>query len=103
MKRLLPLMLVVLISTTSFSQVFKTGQTLKPKAFSAGIEPAVLINGNADFILFLHGGLGIVKGIDLGVKVGVLGPQTYFGADIEFAAGKYLSVSPRLSDLLEKK
>ena len=53
------------------AQVFNTGQTLKKGAFSFGVEPAIIANGNSDFILFLHGGYGIKKGIDFGVKAGL--------------------------------
>jgi hypothetical protein len=85
----------LLISTISFAsaQVFNTGQTLKPKAFSIGIEPAVFINGGADFILFLHGGAGLTKGVDFGLTIGVLGPDEYFGADVEFAIAKNMSIA----------
>ncbi|MFP4556285.1 MAG: hypothetical protein ACLFNU_05380 [Bacteroidales bacterium] len=93
MKRIGLLLIAALFVSTASSQVFKTGQTLKPKTFSIGIEPAVIINGNADFILFLHGGYGITKGIDIGAKVGVLGGNNYFGADIEFALGRQMSIS----------
>jgi hypothetical protein len=75
------------------AQVFNTGQTLKPKTFSIGIEPAVILGGNTDFILFVHGGAGIVKGVDLGLTIGVLGPGNYFGANVEFALGKQMSLA----------
>jgi hypothetical protein len=54
------------------AQVFNTGQTLKPKAISLGIEPAFVVNGDAQFMLFLHGGIGLVKGTDFGIKLGFL-------------------------------
>ncbi len=84
---------LVISGTTLFGQVFNTGQTLKPKAFSVGIEPVVLINGGTDFILFLHGGMGLTKGIDFGMRIGALGPSNYFGADVEFAIAKQMSVA----------
>ncbi len=79
MKRFLLVFAALALSFSSFSQVFNTGQTLKPKVFSVGVEPAMLINGSSEFMLFLHGGYGIRRGIDFGVKVGVLGPENYFG------------------------
>jgi len=85
MKKLVSIALLVLFTSTTFSQVFNTGQTLKPKTFSLGFEPSVLINGSSEFMLFLHGGYGLKQGVDFAVKVGVLGPQDYFGADVEFA------------------
>ncbi len=91
-KSLIVIMFLVIVGEIN-AQVFNTGSTLKPKTFSVGIEPSVIINGNADFMLFLHGGYGIKSGIDLGVTVGVLGPGNYFGADVEFALGKKMSLS----------
>lgn len=93
MKKITILLLAVLISASISAQVFNTGQTLKPKKFSLGIEPTVLINGNANFILFMHGGYGLTKGIDFGLTVGVLGNSNYFGADVEFAVGRQMSVA----------
>lgn len=92
MKRFYNTLILLGICSISFGQVFNTGQTLKPKAFSVGIEPAVVIGG-PDFILFLHGGYGLTKGIDFGLTVGVLGPGEYFGADVEFAMGKNFSLA----------
>lgn len=85
MKKVLSFLLLLLIVSSSFSQVFNTGQTLKPKTFSLGIEPGVMINGSSDFMLFLYGGYGIKQGIDFSVKAGFLGTTDYFGADVEFA------------------
>lgn len=93
MKRFLLVFAALALSFSSFSQVFNTGQTLKPKVFSVGVEPAMLINGSSEFMLFLHGGYGIRRGIDFGVKVGVLGPENYFGADLEFALAKNISLA----------
>lgn len=93
MKKILTVFLAMVVSLSATSQVFNTGQTLKPKHFSLGIEPAVLINGNGNFILFLHGGAGITNDIDFGVTLGVLGSSNYFGADVEFAVGRLLSVA----------
>jgi hypothetical protein len=93
MKRLFLLIVPILFAMNSFSQVFNTGQTLKPKMFSLGFEPGALINGSSEFILFLHGGYGIKQGVDLSVNAGVLGPEDYFGADLEFALPHRMSFS----------
>lgn len=93
MKKTTIFLFAIILSTSVFSQVFKTGQTLKPKTFSVGIEPAILFNGGNQFMLFLHGGYGIVSGVDFGVTIGALGNNNYFGADIEFAIGRRTSVS----------
>lgn len=98
MKKLFFSLLLFAVSFSVYSQVFNTGQTLKPKAFSVGIEPAVILSGDADFILFLHGGVGVVKGVDLGLSLGVLGPANYFGANVEFALGKQMSFAAGAHD-----
>ena len=85
--------LLILMTEFVNAQVFNTGQTLKKKAVAFGVEPSVILSGGNDFILFLHGGYGIKKGIDFGVKTGLLGPKNYFGADVEFALGKRFSLS----------
>ncbi|MDD2197474.1 MAG: hypothetical protein PHE03_02175 [Bacteroidales bacterium] len=92
-KKILTAFLAMVVSLSATSQVFNTGQTLKPRQFSLGIEPAVLIKGNGNFILFLHGGAGITNGIDLGLTLGVLGPDNYFGANVEFAITRLLSIA----------
>lgn len=91
MKKNLVILALLFCASSSFSQVFNTGQTLKPGKFSIGVEPGVMVNGNSEFIMFLHGGVGIKKGIDLSVKGGVLGPMDYFGADVEFALPRRMS------------
>lgn len=91
MKKFLVIIALIAISSYSFSQVFNTGQTLKPGKFAIGVEPGVMVNGNSEFIMFLHGGVGIKRGIDLSVKAGVLGPMDYFGADVEFALNRRIS------------
>ena len=93
MKKLFFIPLLVILTQFSFGQVFNTGQTLKAKTFSVGFEPAVLINGSNEFMLFLHGGYGLRSGIDFGLNVGVLGPETYIGADVEFAIAKRISLA----------
>lgn len=77
----------------SFGQLFSTGQTMKPKKWSVGVEPSILLNGSSEFMLFAHAGYGLKKGIDLGLKVGFLSDyDEYIGGDIEFAIGRYFSV-----------
>lgn len=93
MKKLFFIPLLVILTQFSFGQVFNTGQTLKAKTFSVGFEPAVLINGSNEFMLFIHGGYGLRSGIDFGLNVGVLGPETYIGADVEFAIAKRISLA----------
>jgi hypothetical protein len=98
MKKLLATLTLTMLVGISSAQVFNTGQTLKAKTFSVGFEPAVLINGSNEFMLFLHGGYGLKSGIDFGLNVGVLGPENYFGADVEFAIAKRISISAGAHD-----
>lgn len=93
MKKFLSLFLLVLLSTSSFSQVFNTGQTLKKGGISAGFEPVILLNGGTDLLLFVHGGYGLKKGIDFGLSIGVLGPNNYIGGDVEFAIARWSSIA----------
>lgn len=93
-KKLLLAVILFLGAIASNAQVFSTSATLKKGSFSVGIHPTLLASGSTHFILFARGGYGLTKGIDLDVKLGVLGPgNTYVGADIEFAMNKYVSVS----------
>lgn len=87
MKKLFVLILLIASSYLASAQVFNTASTLKPGAFSLGVEPVVY---DRDFGLFLHGGIGIKSGIDLGLKYGFLNGSDYFGADLEWRlmAGK---------------
>ena len=84
---------MVLSMALANAQVFNTGQTLKPGKISLGIEPAFVVNGGSDFMLFLHGGYGLKSGIDFGLSVGFLKGDTYIGGDVEFAVSKYMSFS----------
>lgn len=85
---------ILLFSQAGVAQVFSTAQTLSPKQMNLGILPTIAdASGTNDFILFVQGGYGLRKGIDLGVKLGVLADETYFGADVEFMAMKNLSIA----------
>ncbi len=92
MKKLLLIFPIWLIALALNAQVFNTSSTLKRGSFSAGFEPGVYTDNN-NFSLFLHGGIGITSGTDLGVKLGVLNGNTYLGGDVEFALGKRFSLS----------
>ncbi|HEY4785126.1 MAG TPA: hypothetical protein VIH57_03715 [Bacteroidales bacterium] len=87
MKKLFIVSALLCISFISFSQVFNTATILKPGKFSLGIEPTIV---DRDLGLFLHGGVGLTRGVDLGLKYGFLPYNDYFGADLEWRlmAGK---------------
>jgi hypothetical protein len=97
MKKTAFLLLMVIIPVHLSAQVFGTGQTLKSGRVSLGVNPAAYINSNAsDFYLFLHGGIGMSRTMDLGIKVGLLGDATYFGADLEwciYRKSPYISIA----------
>ncbi|MFC1501961.1 hypothetical protein ACFL6A_00945 [bacterium] len=95
MKKLAFVLMLVIIPIQLSAQVFGTGQTLKPGRMSLGVNPAAYLNtNNNDFYLFLHGGIGMSRRMDLGIKVGVLGDVTYFGADLEWCLSRR---SPHIS------
>jgi hypothetical protein len=79
MRKLILISLLFIISVNA--QVFNTAQTLKSNSVNIGLNPAVL---DEDFGFFLHGGYGISPGFDLGLKLGLGLPETYFGADFEW-------------------
>lgn len=83
---LILLMILGFISPVARAQVFGTGQTLRSGKASLGLEPVLYSNnsGNDSFYFFLQGGYGLQSGLDLGVKLGLLGPHDYFGADLEW-------------------
>lgn len=83
---------LLLIAISLNAQVFNTSSTLKKGQFSAGFEPGLYFGGN-DFTLFLHGGIGLTSGADLGLKIGLLNGATYIGGDVEFQLGKIFSLS----------
>ncbi|HKJ69032.1 MAG TPA: hypothetical protein VKA68_13820 [bacterium] len=86
--KLASLVMIVIFSVPCVlqAQVYGTGQTLRSGRASFGVEPVVYSyrNGNSDFYLFFHGGLGLTSGFDLGARLGVLGNRTYFGGDFEW-------------------
>ncbi len=85
MKKLLLLLLPTAFSTFLFSQSFNTAQLLNPRSYSLGINP-VLYEKNPG--IFIHGGYGINKKIDIALKYGFLDGADYIGADLEWGLGK---------------
>ena len=96
MKKTLILSALLLVTLLN-AQVFNTAQTLRTGKFSLGLEPAIYDIGDNDVSFFIHGGYGINRGLDLGIKLG-LGAmdETYFSADLEWmlrGLSPYISVS----------
>jgi predicted porin len=91
MRKIIFILVFACLPLLSFSQVFSTASTLKPGSFSLGINPVFMDN---NFGLFLHGGVGIKRGLDLGLKYGFLPGNGYFGADLKW---RLLSGKPTIS------
>lgn len=91
MKKIKVALVALLFPCLAFSQVFNTASTLSAGKVSVGINPLVY---NRDFGLFLHGGIGLKSGIDLGIHYGFMEYDDYFGADIEW---QLVSGKPSLS------
>ncbi len=85
-------LLIIVLSAGIKAQVFNTSSTLNPGKFSAGFEPGIYVSPT-NFSLFLHGGIGITRSVDFGLKVGLLNGSTYVGGDIEFEIVKFFSIS----------
>jgi hypothetical protein len=92
MKKTILLVSIIFTCSVISAQVFNTGNTLQKGKVALGIEPAYLIDSYQGLYLFLHGGVGITSGIDLGVKIGI-GQTNYFGADLEWRLAKNLSLA----------
>jgi len=69
------------------AEVFNTARTLKPRAISLGLEPQVILTRVPEYQLNLHGGLGLSRGVDLGIRYGLPlmdSPLSqYLGLDVE--------------------
>lgn len=93
MKKLLLLFVASIVFVGVNAQVFNTGQTLKQGTLSLGVNPVFMDNGPSDGLnVYFHGGYGLKKGIDFGIKLGV-GNTRYIGADLEWALGKNFSLT----------
>lgn len=94
MNKLLVVLVLFVVNVALSAQVFGTAQTLSKGKLNFGILPTIIDNnGHSDLILFFQGGYGLVSGTDFGLKLGVLGDETYFGGDVEFALRKNISLA----------
>jgi hypothetical protein len=87
----------IVLFTFLHAQVFNTAQTLRQGKFSLGLEPTIYDReGDNETAFFIHGGYGINRGLDLGIKLGLGMDETYIGADLEWmlrALSPYISIS----------
>jgi hypothetical protein len=81
MKLLLLSLVLIFFSMFSYSQSFNTGETLRAGHFSTGINPVL---SNNSLGVYLNGGYGISKQIELDLKYGIFNGQDYVGADLEW-------------------
>ncbi len=88
-------LLLLLLSTPLFAGTFGTAGLLRPGHFAFGLEPSFAFSPS-EFMLYLHGGVGLTRSADLDVQLG-LGSQTYFGANVEFGLIHDTRRSPGLS------
>lgn len=72
-----------LLATLTSAQVCNSASTLKPGRFSLGIAPVLHVGHGGDMGLFINGGVGLTKSVDLSLKM-VLDNENYFGGDFEF-------------------
>lgn len=83
------------------AEVFHTGRTLKPGAFSVGIEPQAFLFSPPQGVLNLHGGVGFVEGLDGALRLTLPLPGSYMpyelGGNLEFQALADTSSSPAIS------
>jgi hypothetical protein len=86
MKKLVVLISCLLITMSlvrpATAGVFGTAGILKSGHFALGLEPEITFSPS-QLTLWIHGGLGLTRSIDLDVKIGI-GSGTIIGADLEF-------------------
>ncbi|MGA1874838.1 MAG: hypothetical protein ACMUIA_04455 [bacterium] len=89
------LLLIGVLTVKAEGGVFGTATTLRPGNFAFGLEPCLVLSAS-EFSFFLHGGAGLVPGIDLDLKIG-FNSDTYLGADVEFVLIPDKNRTPGLS------
>ncbi len=94
MRKLLIMTVIVSVMGAASGQVCNTASTLHPGKFSIGVAPVIYVDYHKDVGLFLNGGIGITRNMDLSVKLILNDYATYFGGDIEFVV---LNGSPTIS------
>lgn len=94
MKRGIILLSLVFIALIGKAQVFNTAGVLRSGEAAVGFEPSMFVyDGNTEFLMFFHAGVGIGRNIDIGAKIGAFGDENYYGGDVEFSISRNLSLS----------
>ncbi|MBR8537143.1 hypothetical protein KDU71_16355 [Carboxylicivirga sediminis] len=92
MKKLILIALLFGTAWVANAQVFGSPQMVGKGKGNFGMMPTLLVtNGNDQLMLFMNGGFGIAQGIDLGMKLGVLGNSNFVGMDLQFSKSKNFS------------
>lgn len=81
---LLSLLALTFLSNGLTAQVFNTGLTLRGGEISIGINPAYYNTASGNLGLYLHGGYGISKKLDIAFKYGLFDGANYIGGDLEY-------------------
>lgn len=77
--------LIVCLQACIFAQVLNTASILRPGSFSLSIAPLIYVDRGNDLGLFLSGGFGVTRGIDIALKLKVENEgRNYIGGDVEF-------------------
>lgn len=85
MRKIILFICVLISFQIASAQVHNSAGTLRPGRFSLGIAPIFFVDRGNDIGLFLHGGIGITRNMDLSLKFRLNDNDTYFGGDLEFA------------------
>ncbi|WP_421920603.1 hypothetical protein [Marinifilum sp.] len=94
MRKTIILILLMSAAFLTKAQVFNTSRILKGGEAAIGFEPSLLVyDGDTDFMMFFHAGVGLGQNIDLGAKFGAFGNENFYGGDLEFGFSKTLSLS----------
>jgi hypothetical protein len=94
MRKIAVCSIVLSLVCLSSGQVCNSATTLRPGQFSIGIAPIIYVHPGSDVGLFLNGGVGITRGMDMSLKLILNEHSTYFGGDVEFVV---LSRFPTIS------
>lgn len=95
------LLLLSMAASDARAEVFHTGRTLRAGAFSVGLEPQVYLYSPAQPVLNLHGGVGILPGLDGSLKLALPLPGSWIpyelAGDLEFELLNDTAASPAIS------
>lgn len=77
-------LVIALIPAATFAQIFGTAQTMPRARFALTVAPLLVVHGDMQPGLFATGGIGLTRGIDLGINARLSRGLSYVGADVEW-------------------